>query len=660
MAQPITEVAVTQRVVLCTTFLCAAAAPAVAQLPESQQHAVDSVFAQWNADEVPGCVAGVMQDGRLVFARGYGMANLSTGSRLEPSTRIGVASLSKQFTAAAIALLVSEGRLDADADVRTWLPELPDYGAPIRVRDLVYQTTGLRDYLSLLSLRGDDAEAGFDDGELLRLIMQQLSTNHEPGTEYAYSNTNYHLLGEIIRRVTGQPLHEYTAQHLFGPLGMRATAYAQPGDPLEETAASYRIESGSLREVTLTGRLGGAGGVYMTLEDLARWDAHFLKPTLTADPAAFIQRITERGTLRSGATSFYGWGTQFAAYRGLDTQGHGGTWGGYRVQYLRFPTERVGIAVLCNQLEISPFQLVRRVADVVLRDRLHAQPDPAAGPPLTPSPAAPAPQQVDSRTAARYVGEYWSHDLDTSYRIVHENALLRVRSGLHTPWAASVASQDTLLAGGARLIFERNTAGLPTGFTLHTGRVRNVRFERVGGPSPAISIPRGRSVTVNGSVDGDEWSDAREVLIRVAPDWIVRARMKHDGEHLAFGFFDLRDGMVRVPEVLVDAGNDGGNVWDADDWWFHASAQDCASTGGYNDYTTCVRDAAEWSATNVSGMSYPQVMELRIPMRLIGTAAARTIRIAVNVTDTREIWNFWPVSAQMANPGSWARAVIDP
>lgn len=188
--------------------------------------------------------------------------------------------------------------------------------------------------------------------------------------------------------------------------------------------------------------------------------------------------------------------------------------------------------------------------------------------------------------------------------------------------------------------------------------LRSVSLTRAAGQLPGVTLPRGKTVNVDGNSDPGEWDDATEVPIQVHTDWVVRVRIKHDGENLLFGFFGLRNDSVRVPEVLIDPQRDGGNVWKPDDWWFHASARDCWSTGKYNDYSTCVAEASDWSATNVRGMIFPQVMELRIPMRLVAVAPGQTIGLALNVTDTRAIWNFWPDTARLATPGSWAPALL--
>ncbi len=475
------ESSLKQRISTAGAFLFIVVGTSDAQLSPVQTVAIDSVFSRFAIDTVPGCVAGVMRDGVLVFGKGYGSANLSTGARLTPSTKIGIASLTKPFTAGVVALLVQEGRLKADADIREYLPELPVYAAPIRVRDLIYQTSGLRDYLSIIGLRGQDAEGETNNAEVLRLMARQRNTNHEPGTAYAYSNTNYYLLGEIVQRVTGLALRNFAKRNLFDPLAMSATSYALPGEPLRNASESYRLVGERLTRVAMSGALGGDGGIYSTLEDLARWDAHYLQPVLTQDPSAYVRLISENGRTRSGALTGYGWGNQINEYRGLSTQGHGGTWGGYRVQYLRFPSERVSLAVLCNQLEISPYQLIRSVADIVLRDRFAATTVASTGAPLTPSPPSVVAEAVDSATAVQYAGDYWSDDLDVRYRITRDSQFLTLRAGHGNPMTLHIAHPDTLEAPSRTMIMQRNAAGHVTRFVMHSGRVRHVVFDRVEG-----------------------------------------------------------------------------------------------------------------------------------------------------------------------------------
>ncbi|MGH9381900.1 MAG: serine hydrolase domain-containing protein, partial [Thermoanaerobaculia bacterium] len=258
-----------------------AAGPAAAQQADLTA-GIDAVFVDYDRTDSPGCALGVVRDGELVYARGYGMANLEHGVPITPGTVFDIGSTSKQFAATATVLLAEEGRLSLDDEVRKWIPELRDYGAPLTIRHLLHHTSGLRDYLTLMSLVGTSFDGLTTDDDALDIIARQRELNFPPGSEHLYSNSGYFLLSQIIERASGQSLREYAGTRIFEPLGMddthfhddhthvvprRATAYA----PLSEDGA-FRIDM-SLFEQT------GDGAVYTTIDDLVRWDGNFYHPT---------------------------------------------------------------------------------------------------------------------------------------------------------------------------------------------------------------------------------------------------------------------------------------------------------------------------------------------------------------------------------------------
>lgn len=182
----------------------------------------------------------------------------------------------------------------------------------------------------------------------------------------------------------------------------------------------------------------------------------------------------------------------------------------------------------------------------------------------------------------------------------------------------------------------------------------------------AFQIPFGRSIQVDGHPAAGEWDDAASLIVGVAPGWDVPVRVKHDGSNLLVAFSNLAspDGKsFRFPEVLIDIDGSGSAAWAADDWWFHASFRDCQSKGRPNDYSTCQKDAANWEANNYeSTQRAPEVIELRIPFSTLGIEPRPNVRIGIafDVTDTRSVWNFWPVKAEMNSPGTWRRARFGP
>ena len=203
-------------------IVIAAGAAVTAQPPWSAR--VDDIFSQWNATS-PGCAAAVYKDGRILFERGYGMADLENDVPISADTVFYVGSVSKQFTAFAAALAIQDGRLSPDDSVRKYLPELPSYADAIKVRHLVHHTSGLRDYNTLLAIAGRRGDEAYDNATVLRITARQNKLNFSPGSEYLYSNTGYTLLATVVERATGTPFATFADTRIFKPLGMEATHY---------------------------------------------------------------------------------------------------------------------------------------------------------------------------------------------------------------------------------------------------------------------------------------------------------------------------------------------------------------------------------------------------------------------------------------------------
>src|SRR5215218_5782269 len=206
---------------------------AFGQLPNAVAKRVDGVFARFDRPDMPGCALGIYQNGAIAYSKGFGSAHLEYGVPITPTTPFISGSVAKQFTAAAIALLVEQGRLSLDDDVRKYIPELPDYGARITVDHLVHHTSGLRDFWALVQVAGMRYDDGYTSGDVIRLAARQKKLNFPPGTAYDYSNTGYIALGIIVRRVTGKPLREFAAEQIFGPLGMTSSHYDDDRRPAE-------------------------------------------------------------------------------------------------------------------------------------------------------------------------------------------------------------------------------------------------------------------------------------------------------------------------------------------------------------------------------------------------------------------------------------------
>jgi len=205
------------RTILTAIFLLIFVSSAIA---DKKIDAVDKLFSQWDKKDTPGCALAIVKDGKIIYKQGYGLANLELNVPITPQSVFYIGSVSKQFVTMCIAILDKQGKLSLDGDIRKYVPELPDYGPPITVRHLIYHTSGLRDYLTLLGIAGIDFGTYHED-DVVELIAQQKELNFAPGKEYLYSNSGYFLLAVIVERASGKSLRKFAEQNIFKPLGMK-------------------------------------------------------------------------------------------------------------------------------------------------------------------------------------------------------------------------------------------------------------------------------------------------------------------------------------------------------------------------------------------------------------------------------------------------------
>ena len=346
-----------------------------AQLPsEAERTRIDAVFASFATREGPGCALGIGRNGQLIYGAGYGMADLEHDIPITSSTPFYIASTSKQFAAFAIVLLARDGRLSFDDDVRRFVPELPDFGTPITVRHLLHHTSGLRDYFEVLGSRGWPFDGALTVEEFLRLVARQRELNFPPGSHHLYSNTGYVLLSVIVQRVSEKSLRQFAADRILGPLAMTRSLFRDDHRMLVPgRAIGYEMITGNtLRTSVPNFDVVGDGGLFSTTEDLVKWDGNAYTPK--AGDAADWKTMLSRGVLNSGDTIPYAMGLSHGVYQGRPTVAHGGAFGGYRADLLRFPEERLGIAVLCNSAGANASGLALRVANVLLPARSPAPP----------------------------------------------------------------------------------------------------------------------------------------------------------------------------------------------------------------------------------------------------------------------------------------------
>ncbi len=346
--------------------------PASAQNPAARD--IDAIFAEFDVPGSVGCGLGVARNGEFLYKKGYGYANLDWDIPITTTTVFYLGSVSKQFTAAAIALLAYEGKLALDDDIRGFLPEMPERDPAVTIRQVVHHISGVPDIYRVMNENGLTTWNQFSRAQALDLLAKQ-ELDFRPGTRYSYSNGGYFLLSMIVERASGKSLREYTTEKIFRPLGMNDTHFHDdPVHIVPRRAMSYMpredgeqgVEGRYYQSYQGNFALPGAGGLYSTVEDLLQWDRNFLDNRLGGSD--FVDVMQTKGILNSGEVLDYAFAIREGHHRGLRTLSHTGSFMGFKAYYVRFPEQRFSTWVLCNMGTIVPRDLGLEVAELYLAD----------------------------------------------------------------------------------------------------------------------------------------------------------------------------------------------------------------------------------------------------------------------------------------------------
>jgi CubicO group peptidase (beta-lactamase class C family) len=456
---------------------------------EKKTAAVDEVFADLTKAGSPGCALGVYRDGKIVYAKGYGLANLEENAAITPQSVFDIGSTSKQFTAASILLLEKQGKLSVNDDVRKYIPELPDYGQKITILHLLNHTSGLRDYLTLMELAGINTDSVTTDEDALQMIFRQKALNFAPGSEWLYSNTGFFLLSLVVKRVSGKTLREFAAENIFAPLEMTHSQYRDDHTSLiKNRAMAYEAKEkggGYSLDVSYFEQTGD-GAVHTSVEDLFKWDENFYSGQIGGKE--FLAEIQEQGKLNSGKVLDYAKGLRIADYRGLPSVSHGGSWGGYRAELLRFPEQHFSVACLCNLGSAGSSTRAHRVADIYLASLMKPKEEKKRE--FKDEERQKGEVRLAEEQLREYLGDYLSDELRVAYRLEAAEGKLRLTIGLPSGAFGSLGNnpQDYLRATssdefefgntGIAIHFRRDAEHRVTGFMLDAGRTRGLKFVR--------------------------------------------------------------------------------------------------------------------------------------------------------------------------------------
>ena len=460
-------------------ILASAVAALVAQ--DNRAKRVDDIFQEWNKPGTPGAAVAVIQGGRLVYEKGYGLANLEYDIPVTPQTIFHVASVSKQFTAMALVLLEQDGKLSLEDDVHKYLTELPDYGRKIAIRNLLQHTSGIRDQWQTLSLAGWRMDDVITQKQILRMLFHQKELNFPPGTRHLYSNGGYTLAAEIVARVSGKPFPEFCDERIFRPLGMTRTHFHDDHRRIvPDRAYSYEKVKDGYRAEPLNYANVGATSLFTTAPDLVKWLDNFREPKVGGRAA--VERLQEQAVLADGKKIDYALGVSVGKYRGLKTISHGGGDAGYRSYVVWFPEPALGVAVVSNLASFSAGQIANQVAAVFAGGKMTSE---AVNPKLAAEVAmggeriAVAPP--DPKDLAQYSGAYWSDELETQYTIAAKDGKLVADHAHHGEIELTPVAKDQFKGAAwfmQEVKFVRDESGRITGLTVGGGRVSAVRFIR--------------------------------------------------------------------------------------------------------------------------------------------------------------------------------------
>lgn len=437
---------------------------------------IDSLFTTYQQGSNPGLAVGVLKGGQLMFSKGYGLANLEHGLPFTPNTISDIGSLAKQITCFAIVLLAQRQQLNLDDNIQKYLPEVPNFGQPITIRHLVHHTSGLREIYGMLELVGWRQGDAVRQEEALNLVQHSQELNFPPGSRYSYCNTAYMLLAEIIQKASGKKFEDWMREEIFRPLGMNDTYVMDvQGELFPHTADSYMMSDQNVWiKLYDNSTVIGAGGIYTTLPDLARWCNNYRDGKVGGRQA--IQKMFQRGVLSNGDSLNYAFGLETLPYRGLRRIQHTGASAGYRAALLYFPQQDLAILVKSNFANFNSQLTCERIADILLAESF-TEPAPSLAL-LNRSaskglPSPPGPLQD-------YAGQYYCPELETTYTFQIEGDSLVGVHRYNGKFSIQPVDEDRFSGPSfmSTLRFERDANGVIQGLRVSNGRVLNLWMKK--------------------------------------------------------------------------------------------------------------------------------------------------------------------------------------
>lgn len=452
---------------------------------QSFERQIDQLYSNYNST-TPGVAVAVVKDGKVVFKKGYGSANLEYGVAITPKTVFQLASVSKQVTAFAVYLLEKQGKVSLEDDIRKYIPELPDHGKTVRIKHLLSHTSGVKDQASLLSLAGWQSGDVTTTAHVLKMLGRQKELNFEPGSRFMYSNSGYTLATEIVKRASGQSFAEYAKANIFTPLEMNDTQFYDDFERVVKNRAdSYSLANGTYKKKALTDSTVGASNLYTTAEDMAKWILNF--ETATVGDADLIKRFNEPSLMNNGERAVYtvssngrpihhAKGQNNWNYRGLHLMSHGGHAAAFRTFLGRFPEKRLAVVALSNDENYQNFDTSIKIAEFYLKDDLQPAPDKNV------ASAQNKPSEKPNNILKDLEGKFYSDELETYYSAKAVEGKLIFTHIRHGQIELTETGKDKFsgrIGFPVEIEFIRDEKGPVMGFKASNFGAKNVKFAKV-------------------------------------------------------------------------------------------------------------------------------------------------------------------------------------
>jgi CubicO group peptidase (beta-lactamase class C family) len=446
-------------------------------LGKTPQSRAEQLFTAWYDREHPGAAVAVLKAGKPIYRNARGLASVEHSVSITSKTKFELASVSKQFTGFAVALLIERGMLQLDDDIRKYLPEMHDFSKPIKLSHLLSHTSGLRDWDAAFGLAGMKIEDGISTQRILQFAVDQRSLNFDPGEEEQYSNTGYTLLGEIVARATGQPFAAWLKQNVFDPIGMHDTSLnADYGAIVKNKASSYKGRAPSSRLLSGNSSVaGGSSSVISTIDDLVKWTKHFETKTIGGD--ALANRLQQVGQLNSGKATTYAYGNWYSLSGDAPRASHLGLAAGFRTVLSRSLNNGVTVIYLSNDGDDATFERAARIGRVFRGVAEKRTPAPDGEP-------SPKTQSPHSRDYTPYLGTYYSDELRTSYTLESRQGTLVAIHRINGVVPLIAEQEDNFSSAQwymPEIRFVRGSENRPAEMIVSTQGARNMHFRRING-----------------------------------------------------------------------------------------------------------------------------------------------------------------------------------